>query len=556
VRRLAILIILISLSVACRQLSVERKDPPLTSTPLALSQTEEESKSSVPGDREPTLGIDQWSLWLSGPRLRGANIWQRVVVPDLDGDEFLGSTYVGPQVQTNLDRLLEMIEQADMFAVITFRTGPGRSDFTFYREGAGDWFDQDLLIESVWSSQTAQDAWVEMWRYTAERYRNNPIVVGYDLMCEPNAAGVALNIDEPDEFYPQYANTLYDWNQFYPRLAGAIRTVDPDTPILVSGMGWGAVRWLPFLVPTDDERTVYVAHQYEPQDQYTHQEPPATNAYPGRFDLDWDGADDAFNRDWLDALLSVIDDFVAQHNAPVAVNEFGVMRWIPNGAAFMGDQMALFEQRGMNHALWSWDPAWEPFTEEENAFNIRFGPNPSNHTEVPNELMDIVTHDWTRNTIRPSDFGCQSNIDSPSPAFTHGTRPDGAVRLTDPPHGASDQNPAFSPDGTYLLFTRFEKGYNEGPSAIYLLELATGNINLLTTAPDSDSVNLPGTSWNMASGRITFASDREDTDEIWTMAADGSNLYRVTHHTKPGYFIEPSFSPDGQWIEYGPMVAS
>jgi len=292
VRRLAILIILISLSVACRQLSAEMKDPPLTSTPLALSQTEEESKSSVPGDRQPTLGIDKWSLWLSGPHLRGANIWQRVVVPDLDGDEFLGSTYVGPpyaqvdfdrlsalganyvnishpglftetppyvldkQVQTNLDRLLEMIEQADMFAVITFRTGPGRSDFTFYREGAGDWFDQSLLIESVWSSPTAQDAWVEMWRYTVERYRNNPIVVGYDLMCEPNAAGVALNIDEPDEFYPQYANTLYDWNQFYPRLVGAIRTVDPDTPILVSGTGWGAVRWLPLGAPhvMDHER--------------------------------------------------------------------------------------------------------------------------------------------------------------------------------------------------------------------------------------------------------------------------------------------------------------
>src|SRR5688500_13575133 len=39
-------------------------------------------------------------------------------------------------------------------------------------------------------------------------------------------------------------------------------------------------------------------------------------------------------------------------------------------------------------------------------------------------------------------------------------RPDGAVRLTDPPSGASDQNPAFAPDGTHILFTRFEEGYN------------------------------------------------------------------------------------------------
>lgn len=41
-------------------------------------------------------GFDKWTLWTSGARLRGANIWQRIVVPDLDGPEFLGSGYVGP----------------------------------------------------------------------------------------------------------------------------------------------------------------------------------------------------------------------------------------------------------------------------------------------------------------------------------------------------------------------------------------------------------------------------------------------------------------------------
>jgi len=36
------------------------------------------------------------------------------------------------------------------------------------------------------------------------------------------------------------------------------------------------------------------------------------------------------------------------------------MRWVPNAADFMRDEMELFEQRGMNHALWVWDPAWPP----------------------------------------------------------------------------------------------------------------------------------------------------------------------------------------------------
>lgn len=127
---------------------------------------------------------------------------------------------------------------------------------------------------------------------------------------------------------------------------------------------------------------------------------------------------------------------------------------------------------------------------------------------------------------------------------------DGAIRLTAPPRGSSDQNPAFSPDGAVLLFTRFEQGYNLGPSSLYMLNLASGSMRLLTAAPDSDNVNLPGSCWNAATGRIVFASDRQDTEEIWHIDQDGNNPFRVTFHHSPLHFIEPSFSPDGGWIAF------
>jgi hypothetical protein len=308
-------------------------------------------------------------------------------------------------VQANLDAMIEMAAEADLFAVITFRTGPGRSDFTFYRDGAGDWFDSDLLIESVWTDKKAQDGWAEMWRHTAERYRDHPAVVGYDLMCEPNSNDVALGFYEPEEFYPQYAGSTYDWNQFYPRIVAGIREVDRDTPILVSGMGWGGVRWLPYIEPIDDPRIVYTAHQYEPQSEYTHQDPPAANTYPGEFDLDWDGAADAFDRAWLEDFLSTLDDFRQDHGAPVAVNEFGVMRWVPNAADFMRDEIEAFEELGINHALWVWDPHWAPWTENVNGMNFRYGPDPENVTPVDNELQSVILEFWARGALRPSNFG-------------------------------------------------------------------------------------------------------------------------------------------------------
>jgi len=385
--------------------------------------------------------VDKWSLWVDGPHLRGANIYQRRVYPELDGPEFMGPGPVGPPyrqgdfdhltalgancvnishpglfteeppytldpiIQENLDNLLGMIAQANMFAVISFRTGPGRAEFTFVLEDVGDWFDESYLDDTVWQDPAAQEGWAAMWRRTAERYRDNPIVVGYDLMVEPNANEVWLEMWEPEDFYPDYAGALYDWNQFYPQIVTAIRQVDPDTPVLVGGMGYSAAAWLPYLEPTADPRTVYTVHQYAPHG-YTHQEPGLFGslefAYPGEMDLDWDGEDEPFNRVWLEDLLSPVDVFAATHNAPLAVNEFGLMRWQPGAAAFMRDQMELFEERGLNYALWAWDPLWEPWTEEVNAFNFRHGPDPNHHADVESsDLIDVIVGYWGRNKVRP-----------------------------------------------------------------------------------------------------------------------------------------------------------
>ncbi|TET49410.1 MAG: hypothetical protein E3J64_09725, partial [Anaerolineales bacterium] len=393
-------------------------------------------------------GLDKWALWSGGTtQLRGANIYQRRVYPELDGLDFLGPGPMGPpyaqedfdllaslganyvnvshpglfgenppyaldqDVAANLDMLLSMISQADMFAVISFRTGPGRSEFTFLLEDLGDWFDESYLNDEVWQSDAAQRAWVEMWRYAAERYRDDPIVVGYDLMVEPNANEVWFDLWDPAEYDALYSGTLYDWDQLHARITAAIREVDSGTPILVGGMGYSAVEWLPYVEPSGDPRTIYTVHQYAPH-VYTHQLPPLDRTYPGRFDTDWDSREEDFDRQWLDDVLSTVDEFVATHDVPIAVNEFGVVRWQPGAAEFLDDQMELFEQRGLNHALWVWDPAHEPWAEEVDAFNFRFGTDPDVHSNVDsNPLLDVITSYWALNTTRPSTLA--ASADSP-----------------------------------------------------------------------------------------------------------------------------------------------
>jgi hypothetical protein len=308
------------------------------------------------------------------------------------------------RIQENLDRLLDMIAEADMFAVIAFRTGPGRSEFTFYFEEVGDWFDESYLDDSVWEDRRIQDAWVKMWRYTADRYRNNPVVVGYHLMVEPNADEIYFQIYEPEVFYQKYANTLYDWNEFYPRIIKGIREVDADTPVIVGGMGYSSAHWLPYLKPISDKRIVYAVHQYAPY-IYTHQEGHLKIRYPGVFDTDWDDKEDQVNKEWIDDLFRIIDGYVDKFRVPVAVTEFGLMRWQPGADLFMDDQMDLLEHRGINYALWAWESSWEPLVEEVNAFNFRLGPDKRNYRDVADsELISVIRKYWGKNTIRPSSY--------------------------------------------------------------------------------------------------------------------------------------------------------
>jgi hypothetical protein len=65
-------------------------------------------------------------------------------------------------------------------------------------------------------------------------------------------------------------------------------------------------------------------------------------------------------------------------------------------------------------------------------------------------------------------FGCEDYI----------VRNDGETVLNINLTG-SLQNPAFSPDGSKILFTRWRNGYNEGPADLYIYDIASENVTEL-----------------------------------------------------------------------------
>jgi hypothetical protein len=64
--------------------------------------------------------------------------------------------------------------------------------------------------------------------------------------------------------------------------------------------------------------------------------------------------------------------------------------------------MSLFEEMRLNYSIWLWETEWTEYTDEVNDFNWRFGSDPNNTTDIPNELQDVLTSYWALNRLRPS----------------------------------------------------------------------------------------------------------------------------------------------------------
>ena len=123
-------------------------------------------------------------------------------------------------------------------------------------------------------------------------------------------------------------------------------------------------------------------------------------------------------------------------------------------------------------------------------------------------------------------------------------RNDNAKQLTHSLNKESCQNPAFSPDGNYLVFTRFIGGYNSEKSEIIKIDINGENETVIVPSDNYANVNVPFGCW--AGSKICFSSDRAGaSDEIWTVNDDGTNLIQITSHDEATeiYYIEPVFNP-------------
>jgi Tol biopolymer transport system component len=105
-----------------------------------------------------------------------------------------------------------------------------------------------------------------------------------------------------------------------------------------------------------------------------------------------------------------------------------------------------------------------------------------------------------------------------------------------------DAHPDWSPDGKTIAYTS-DTGYAWSTSRT--------RANYMDTEPFPGLEAMKSTmhpAWSPDGSRLALVSNLEGNWEIYTIAADGTDPLRLTHHG--AHDIQPAWSPDGQWIAF------
>lgn len=379
------------------------------------------SNSSASGLSESRAG--EHPLWpMQGPPvLRGAVIAQRRRRGAVDGDAFGGGQAILPRYQRSdfealaaaggnlvvmsfpelwtvgppwkrdarvadiLGRQLDDAKAAGLYVVLALRSGPGRSDFVFHRDGAGSWFPEELIEDSVWRNADAQAAWGDMCVDAATLVKGRSEVAGLNIMVEPdpnvgglNREGQRLGAWSPDAYVAQVAE-VSDWRRMAADVARRVRAIAPDLPMLISPPAFGRTDFLPVMGGPPVNGVVWCVHDYEPR-EFTHH--PENAAGLIAFGERGDTFEDRIAR-------------VSAGDAPVFLGEFGVSRWAMDVDDYYAARIATCEARGLNWAAFRWPTRDKTYEDADSMFNVLLG------GRAEPAAIDTLQIGWAKNTHRP-----------------------------------------------------------------------------------------------------------------------------------------------------------
>ncbi|NJO07094.1 MAG: hypothetical protein HC876_17140 [Chloroflexaceae bacterium] len=125
-------------------------------------------------------------------------------------------------------------------------------------------------------------------------------------------------------------------------------------------------------------------------------------------------------------------------------------------------------------------------------------------------------------------------------------RPDGSGKLNLTNHSANDLYPAWSPDGSRLVFASDRDAPEAGVFDLYMMNRDGSGIMRLTNTPAARD-ELPA--WSHDGNWIAFVSDADGDQEIYVISADGREPVQLTFN-ETATDTYPAWSPDDSQLVF------
>ena len=193
------------------------------------------------------------------------------------------------------DRVIEWCRQENMYVLLDMHCAPGGQ--------TGDNIDDSYGYPWLYYSVTSQDEMSAIWTSIAQRYKDDPIVLGYDVINEPFAHYFTKEI-------PDYNHRLF---MIYERMVKDIRKVDKKHTIYLNGSVWAGDFGV--FERILDDNVVYEFHKY-----------------------------------WFDINQESVQkyvDFRDKHNVPIYIGETG-----ENTDEWVMEFRKLLDKNQINWAFW------------------------------------------------------------------------------------------------------------------------------------------------------------------------------------------------------------
>ncbi|MEN9300101.1 MAG: hypothetical protein RLZZ429_2414 [Bacteroidota bacterium] len=210
---------------------------------------------------------------------------------------FTNESYLGANDNTRgfyyIDRVVSWCKKYKLYLLLDMHGAPGGQ--------TGDNIDNSYGYPFLYTDSGCQAQTINIWKRIANRYKNETIILGYDLLNEPIA-----------HFFDQdQLNPLLE--PLYQKIVRAIREVDKNHLIFLEGAQW-ASKFNIFSKPFDD-KLVYSFHKY-----------------------------------WTDTTQDVIQEYVdfrSRYNVPIYVGETG-----ENNDAWVLSFRKLLEKNNIGWHYW------------------------------------------------------------------------------------------------------------------------------------------------------------------------------------------------------------